>query len=106
MRFYIVLWISKFISAIVKLINKEKGTNISGQIACRLCKNFISKFKNIDPKNVIVVTGTNGKSTTLNIIAHSLQTAGKRIAVNIEGANLIGGVATTLIKNSRSFWKI
>jgi UDP-N-acetylmuramyl tripeptide synthase len=98
--FYIALWISKIIKKIIEIIAPQRGTAISGQIACKLCKEFIAKFKNIDPGNIIIVTGTNGKSTTINIMAHSLKLAGKQIATNIEGANMMGGVATVLIKNS------
>lgn len=98
--FYIALWISKILIFIINRIDKEKGTNIAGQIACKICNRFIAHFKNIDLNKVIFVTGTNGKSTTVNMIAHTFNIAGKQIATNIEGANLMGGVATTLIKNS------
>ena len=100
MKFYIALWISKIIKAIIEVISPQRGTALPGQIACKLCPGFIAKFKNICPEKIIIVTGTNGKSTTINIIAHSLHLAGKRIATNIEGANMMGGVATVLIKNS------
>ena len=98
--FYITLWISKLILKIVKLRNPDGGSSIAGEIACKLCKNFVSKFKNIDSDKVIIVTGTNGKSTTINMVAHSFKVGEREIATNIEGANMLGGVATTLIKNS------
>lgn len=100
LRFLFALWVSKFVAIVINKIDKTRGTNKSGQIACKICKNFISYFKGVDYNNVILVTGTNGKSTTTNIIAHVLKSANKKVATNIEGANLMTGVATTLIKNS------
>ena len=50
--------------------------------------------------NVIFITGTNGKSTTTNMIAHTFESRNKKVATNAEGANMITGIATTLIKNS------
>ena len=61
---------------------------------------FISHFKKIDYDRVFFISGTNGKSTTTNLLYHTLKSAGKTVACNTEGANMMGGVATTLIKNS------
>ena len=53
-----------------------------------------------------MVTGTNGKTTSTNLIAHTLKSADRAVAINSEGANMKTGVATTLIKNSTLFRKI
>ena len=100
-RFYIVLFITKFIAKIVNIIDKQKGTNISGKIAVKLCPDFVAKFKNIDSDKTVFVTGTDGKTTTTNMIAYVVRESGKKVATNSEGANLLQGVATTLIKNSK-----
>ena len=100
MKFLLTLWISKFIAVAVNLIDKKRGSNYSGKIALKLMPDFVKHFTNIDYDKVIFVSGTNGKSTTTNLLYHTLTSAGRSVASNLEGANMMGGVATTLIKNS------
>ena len=105
MKFLITLWLSKMAAVIVSIIDKNRGTNYSGKIAVKLMPDFVKHFKGINYDKTIFVTGTNGKSTTTNLLAHTLKTAGKRVASNLEGANMMTGVATTLIKNSNLLGK-
>lgn len=100
MKFLLTLWISKFVAHAVNLIDPKRGSNYSGKIALKLMPDFVKHFKNIDYDKVIFISGTNGKSTTTNLLYHLLHSAGKSVAANLEGANMMGGVATTLIKNS------
>lgn len=99
-RFLGALWIGKLTAFAVNMIDKQRETNFSGKVATKFMPNFVAGFKKINLDNVIFVTGTNGKSATTNLIAHTFKSAGKKIATNTEGANMMGGVATTLIKNS------
>lgn len=100
MRFIITLWISKFVAFAVNLVDKKRGSNYAGKIAVKLMPDFVKHFKNINYNKVFFISGTNGKSTTTNLLYHTLVTAGRSVACNTEGANMMGGVATTLIKNS------
>lgn len=98
--FYIVLWACQIMNFLITKVIKHGGSNITGKIALMIQKDFISNFTNLNLNNVIMVTGTNGKTSTTNLIAYTLKTAGKSVATNNEGANMLPGVATTLIKNS------
>lgn len=100
MRFLLTLWIAKLVAIAVNLIDKQRGSNYSGKIALKLMPDFVAHFKNIHYDKVFFISGTNGKSTTTNLLYHTLTSAGKSVACNTEGANMMGGVATTLIKNS------
>ena len=99
-QFIFSLWIGKIAAFCVNIMDKTRGTNFSGKVATKLMPNFIAGFRGINLDKVIMITGTNGKSTTTNLIAHTIKSAGKKTATNKEGANMMGGVATTLIKNS------
>lgn len=98
--FYITLWMCKLMNVMITKVIKHGGSNITGKIATKIQKDFITNFTNLNLNNVIMVTGTNGKTSTTNLIAYTLRTAGKEVATNNEGANMLPGVATTLIKNS------
>ena len=106
MRFILTLWIVKFVAFAVNLIDKKRGTNYSGKIAVKLMPDFVGRFRKIDYDKVYFISGTNGKSTTTNLLYHTLTSAGKTVACNTEGANMMGGVATTLIKNSTLFGRL
>ena len=103
MRFLLTLWISKFVAFAVNLVDKRRGSNYSGKIAIKLMPDFVARFKGINYEKVYFISGTNGKSTTTNLLYHTLKSAGRSVACNTEGANMMGGVATTLIKNSSLF---
>lgn len=100
LKFLLGLWAGKLVVLLTNIINKEKGTNIPGVVAMKFSKDFISNFKGVDYDKMLFITGTNGKSTTNNMIIHALKTAGKTVTTNLSGANLITGVATAMLKNS------
>ena len=75
-----------------------KSTNLPGEIALKICPDLISKFR--IKGRVLAVTGSNGKTTTANMVAHILKSCGYSVANNAKGSNLTGGVATTLITSS------
>ena len=68
MRFLLTLWICKFIAFAVNLVDKKRGSNYSGKIAIRLMPDFVARFKKIDYDKVYFISGTNGKSTTTNLL--------------------------------------
>lgn len=102
--FIFTLWTSKIVLLVGKILRKQ-GSMISGKVATYIKKDFVKYFRNIDYSKTIFVTGTNGKSTTTNLIAHTIKSAGKTLATNTEGANMMSGIATTLVKNSNLFGK-
>ena len=100
MRFRLALWVGKAVAWAIGVFFPQRGTNKSGVIACRIAPGFLSGFTGINPEKTIFITGTNGKSTSNNMIVHAFRTAGYSVATNLEGANLFTGIATALLKNS------
>lgn len=100
MNFKSALLIGKLANRAIEIIDKSRGTAKSGEIALKLCPDMIKHFKGIDPAKVLFITGTNGKSSTNNMINHIFKENGYKVVSNIEGANLLSGVCTALIKAS------
>lgn len=80
------------IRTVLRLAGKG-ATNLPGKIALRICPSFLSKIAY--GKNVIMITGTNGKTTTTHMISEMLRKSGYMVATNVSGANLAAGLATT-----------
>lgn len=66
------------------------GTDMPGRLALKLCPNLLGYLaKNV---TVLIVTGTNGKTTTSRMIEQSWIDAGISYFANKSGANLLSGV--------------
>ncbi len=100
LKFLFTLWVGKALMVFCNVFAKGRGTNLPGAKANALMPNFIANFKGMDIDKVVFITGTNGKSTANNMVVHALRSAGKTVCSNLEGANMIGGIATALIRNS------
>jgi len=75
------------------------GSAIPGLVGERLDPRLIEKLVGSLP--VVIVTGTNGKTTTTKLLVGMLRAAGSRVVTNPTGSNLARGVATRLIEVSR-----
>ena len=96
-RFLIALAAAK-LSIVALKITRHNGTNFPGVLALRICPDFIRYIGK--PKRVIAVSGTNGKTTTCNMILDALTMDGKEVVNNRMGSNINSGIATSLIQNA------
>lgn len=74
----------------------KRGSSLPGYIVMRISPNILKKVKY--PDNTIVITGTNGKTSTSNLVAEILQLSGEEVVYNSKGANLLSGLITTIIE--------
>ncbi len=95
LSFLFSLWLVKVLSKLISLFQIGQGSNFPGKIGLKLNKYLIENFKFSKAAKLILVTGTNGKSTTCGLLASILKTTGKKVIYNKSGANLLSGIATT-----------
>ena len=88
------VWLGKWAGTVLRLLGRE-GTHVPGRIALWLCPDILGIVEH--PTTVIVVTGTNGKTTTTNLLADALDALGMRVSSNRSGSNLRDGIVTTLL---------
>jgi len=102
MKAFFVILICRILKWIGGILGR--GSSLPGQIALRLDKNILRKIRL--PKYVIAVTGSNGKTSTVEMIARILQQGGKSVAWNKEGSNQIEGVTTLILASCSLFGKM
>ena len=66
-----------------------------GVIALKICPKFLSYVGR--PETIVSVTGTNGKTTTVNLICDLLEQSGRRVLHNKFGTNVNAGIAAALM---------
>ncbi|SLK19827.1 Putative Mur ligase family protein [Clostridium chauvoei JF4335] len=93
---------SKITIFLTKTILKG-GTTFPGKVALKIDKNILSKVSN--GYKVVLVTGTNGKTTTTSMIYNIVKESGHNVITNNTGANLFPGIVTTFIDNYKFFNK-
>ncbi len=89
------------LSMLALKVLKRNGTHFPGHIALKYCPEFLSHLA--QPKKLIAITGTNGKTTSSNLILDVYQQTGLSIAHNSLGSNIQEGIITTLLKGSSFF---
>ncbi len=83
--------------ALSRRLHLGGGTTIAGIVAQHLYPGIVSHLAGQLEHGSIMVTGTNGKTTTSGFIAAILRDAGLRVWHNREGSNLMSGVASSLV---------
>jgi lipid II isoglutaminyl synthase (glutamine-hydrolysing) len=85
------------VGALSRRLHLGGGTSVVGIVAQRLYPNIVGHLAAQLEHGSIIVTGTNGKTTTSGFIAAILSDAGLRVWRNREGSNLMRGVASSLV---------
>src|SRR3989344_30616 len=102
----LLIFSGKIVIFISKILNLGNGSTWPGHIALNINKNFLKDTLTKRKFQIILVAGTNGKTTTGKLIQTILEESGKRVFQNEAGANLANGVASSIIKNSNLFGRL
>ena len=98
-KLFLAILVGKLISFLTKALKTGGGSAAPGYYALKIEPKLVEKLANKIPTNVII-TGTNGKTTTARILAHLAKEAGLKVIRNQTGSNLERGIASSLTNNS------
>ncbi len=101
-RFLFALFCSKITKLLLKIIGKQ-ASFYPGKIALKIDKNYLKGARRFN--KVICITGTNGKTTTTNMVSDILVESNYKIETNRLGANINTGIATVITNGLSLFGK-
>lgn len=73
------------------------GTALPGLVVEKLDPQFVGKVLSELPRGVVVVSGTNGKTTTTKMVSELLESAGLKVFTNKTGSNFVRGIAAAIL---------
>lgn len=92
--------IGKFIFWILRLLGRT-GSALPGFVIEKLNPRFLPHMLDRLPQGVIIVSGTNGKTTTTKILTALLESQGVRVLTNKTGSNFVRGIISVVIDKAR-----
>jgi UDP-N-acetylmuramyl tripeptide synthase len=100
MPVFLTIIIAKLILQLSRRLGRGGGAALPGLVAERLDHEIGAKLARRLAQGSILVTGTNGKTTTTKMLGQILTDSGQRLVVNRAGSNLSRGVVSALIEHS------
>lgn len=82
------------------------AANFPGKLGLYIDHNLIAHASRALTNGSVCVVGTNGKTTTANLLADALECAGFSVCCNRTGANLDSGVASALLEHGHANWAV
>ncbi len=96
MRKFLAIIVCKLGRFVGRLVGK--GSSMPGKFALKICPDILARVQL--PPHIIAVTGSNGKTSTVEMIAAILRADGKNVVYNEEGSNQIEGVTTLVLTHA------
>jgi lipid II isoglutaminyl synthase (glutamine-hydrolysing) len=92
---------ARAVGGLARRAGRGGGTSLPGKVLMRLEPDAIAELASRLPRGCAVISATNGKTTTAAMAASILELSGTTLVHNRAGANMAGGVASTLLAASR-----
>ena len=100
----LVTIIGKAVRNVAKL--RGGGSALPGLVVEHIDPNFIKKTLADLPLGVVVISGTNGKTTTTKMVVELLEGQGLKVFTNRTGSNFTRGVAAALLGDINIYGKL
>ncbi len=105
LNFFLII-LGKVFSKALQIFNLGNGSTWPGHIALKANKHFLRDVLRESKLKILLIAGTNGKTTTSALIRKGLEDSGATVIQNESGANLLNGLASTLLLNANIAGKL
>ncbi|MCW2953319.1 MAG: hypothetical protein JWQ48_2489 [Conexibacter sp.] len=92
---------ARAVGTVARVAGRGGGTSLPGKVLMRLEPHAIRDLARRLPQGSIAISATNGKTTSAAMVAAVLERRGTRLVHNRAGANMAGGIASTLLGAAR-----
>jgi UDP-N-acetylmuramyl tripeptide synthase len=92
---------AKAVGTLARTAGRGGGTSLPGKVLTRVEPHAIGRLARRLDRGSVVISATNGKTTSAAMVASILQRTGARLVHNRAGANMAGGIASALAAASR-----
>lgn len=96
-KLYLSLYLAKIVNTLIKILHLGSGFTWPGHIALTIFPDILKSSKFKFPYGVVLISGTNGKTTTSKLLTHILNYSGLKVVHNKTGANLLNGIVSEIL---------
>lgn len=96
-RSRMAVFCARFTDWLIRKLKMGGGGSFPGYAAKLVDPGILNRLAGMVREKVIVVVGTNGKTTTTSILCHVLEAGGKKVVTNRMGANMPNGIVTAFV---------
>ena len=87
-------------------VARRPAANLPGKIALAIDPSLLDELRGKCAQGSVITVGTNGKTSTNNLLADAFEAAGRTIICNRTGANLAAGITSALLQQPAAQWGV
>ena len=99
-RRLIAIWSGRLIKTACQITGKQ-GVTLAGKVALSIYPPILKELAAEVRKDTFIVCGTNGKTTTNNLLSDFLVSNGNKVVCNHTGSNMLNGVVSAFVLSAR-----
>lgn len=104
-RRLIAIWMAKIVSTACRISGRQ-GVTFAGKVALKADPQILKDLAGQVREKIFVVCGTNGKTTTNNLLCSAVESEGKKLVCNHTGSNMLAGVAAAFVLAAKNNGKL
>jgi UDP-N-acetylmuramyl tripeptide synthase len=85
---------------------RNGGHTLPGLVVEKIFPGYMRTMLESLPEGVVIITGTNGKTTTTKMVVELLEANGKKVLTNSTGSNLTRGITSSISRQAKLTGKL